>query len=107
MDAGTDVGTDAEADGGADAEADGGVDAGADSGTGRGMAEVVEDWGVAVGFCTLYGLALPVRLLQDCARKDQWQLFVIFIQRYDYPPQSFLPILKVFISPSSIQVVFR
>ena len=59
------------------------------------IASVVDDWGLVVEFCHLYGLTLPVRLLHQCARRNQWQLFVFFIQRYDYPPQLFLPILKV------------
>ena len=63
------------------------------------IASTLEDWALAVEFCTLYGLALPVRMLQQCARRNQWQLFVLFIQRFDYPIQLLLPILKEFANP--------
>lgn len=56
---------------------------------------LIENWDVAVTFCSVYGLDPPVQFLQQCARWNQWLPFLLFIQRYNYPLHLFQPILQV------------
>ena len=44
-------------------------------------------WQLVLLWCTHYSLPLSTHFIIDCAKQDNWQLFLTFAQIYNYPPQ--------------------
>jgi spatacsin len=54
------------------------------------------EWSIVTSFCRQHSLDLPFDFLTKCAANDDWLLFVVFIQLYDYPKHPVLSILPSF-----------
>ncbi|KAK4021130.1 hypothetical protein OUZ56_003057 [Daphnia magna] len=61
--------------------------------------KLVTSWHLAIEFCTVYGLGLPIKFLTQCASRNHWQIFLLFIQIYNYPFERYREILREFSSP--------
>lgn len=68
------------------------------------IVNLVDTWHLAVEFSNLYGLDLPVQFLRQCASRNQWLTFLLFIQYYDYPLEKYYPMLKEFHAPLSVHL---
>ena len=62
--------------------------------------ESIESWHLAVDFSSTYGLDLPVKFLHQCAARNNWLAFLVFIQRYGYSSKHFRAALQEFSPPS-------
>ena len=54
------------------------------------------EWSIVTNFCREHSLDMPFDFLVKCAANDDWLLFVVFIQLYDYPKHLVLSILTAF-----------
>ena len=49
--------------------------------------DAIDRWQLAVDWANLYGLPLPLDYGIRCAQTDDWLRFLVYVQRYDYPPE--------------------
>lgn len=65
---------------------------------------LVDSWHLAVEFSTIYGLDSPVGFLRQCAKRNQWLIFLLFVQRYNYPLEKYWELLEDFPAPMKLHL---
>ena len=68
------------------------------------VVNIVDIWHLAVDFNTVYGLDLPIQFARQCAKRNQWLVFLLFIQNYNYPLEKYWDILAEFPLPMKLHL---